>query len=195
MIVPLASFMMNSTHDLVIATPSEIKSRGSGLAMRAGIVDSPFGQCLIADSPRGICCLSFYDKADKEVANAEMRDIWPLADITWEPPHARLLAEKIFSSPRALSLFVGGTDFQIRVWQALLQIPMGGTTSYGELATLVGNPRAARATGSAVGANPISFLIPCHRVILGNGALGHYHWGPARKRAMLAWEATRAAMI
>jgi AraC family transcriptional regulator of adaptative response/methylated-DNA-[protein]-cysteine methyltransferase len=182
---------MNPSHKLVAATADEIKARGAGMTLRAGIVESPFGHCLIADSPRGICCLSFFDTTDKEAATAELRDVWPLADVVWDPSHARSLADGIFACDRSMRVFVAGTDFQVRVWRELMRIPMGGTISYGGLAAIVGNPRAARATGSAVGANPVSFLIPCHRVILGNGDIGHYHWGADRKRAILEWEANR----
>jgi AraC family transcriptional regulator of adaptative response/methylated-DNA-[protein]-cysteine methyltransferase len=164
------------------------------MTVRAGIASSPFGHCLIGDSPRGICCLSFFDTADKNAATAELRDVWPLADVIWDPSHARALAADIFSSKLPMQVFVAGTDFQVRVWRALMRIPVGQTIAYGGLAAVVGNPRAARATGSAVGANPVSFLIPCHRVILGNGNPGHYHWGADRKRAMLDWEATRAGI-
>jgi AraC family transcriptional regulator, regulatory protein of adaptative response / methylated-DNA-[protein]-cysteine methyltransferase len=186
---------MNPSHKLVAATADEIKARGAGMTLRAGISSSPFGPCLIADSPRGICCLAFFDAADRKAAATEVRDFWPLAKVVWDPSHARALAGDIFSCGSGLRTFVAGTDFQVRVWRALMNIPMGGTISYGELAAIVGNPRAARATGSAVGANPVSFLIPCHRVILGNGATGHYHWGADRKRAMLDWEAARTAGI
>jgi AraC family transcriptional regulator of adaptative response/methylated-DNA-[protein]-cysteine methyltransferase len=182
---------MNPSHELAIATADEIRARGAGMTLRAGIAKSPFGHCVIADAPRGICCLSFCDAGDKEHAMAEIREFWPLADVVWEPSHVRALADDIFSSNRSMRVFVAGTDFQVRVWRALLQIPMGGTIAYGKLAAIVGNPRAARATGSAVGANPVSFLIPCHRVILGSGATGHYHWGADRKLAVLEWESAR----
>lgn len=182
---------MNPQHRLAFATADEIRARGAGMAIRAGIAESPFGHCVIGDAPRGICCLSFCDAGDKETAMAELRGYWPLADVVWDSSHARALGGDIFASARSMPVFVAGTDFQLRVWRALMRIPMGGTVAYGELAAIVGNPRAARATGSAVGANPVSILIPCHRVILGNGAIGHYHWGAERKRAILEWEATR----
>ena len=182
---------MNHPHELVAATADEIKARGAGMTLRAGIAGSPFGDCLIAESPRGICCLSFCDRNDKQAATAELRGVWPLADVVWDPSHARALVERIFSCERSMRVFVAGTDFQVRVWRALMRIPMGGTIAYGGLAAIVGNARAARATGSAVGANPVSFLIPCHRVILGNGATGQYHWGADRKRAILEWEKNR----
>lgn len=180
---------MKPLHELVAATADEIKARGAGMTLRAGIAESPFGHCLIGDSPRGICCLSFFDTGDKKAAMAELRDVWPLADGVWDPSHARSLADGIFESGRGMRVFVAGTDFQVRVWRELMRIPMGGTISYGELAKAIGNPSASRATGSAVGANPVSFLIPCHRVIRANGETGHYHWGAERKRAMLNWEA------
>lgn len=184
---------MKASHKLVVATADEIRSRGAGMTMEAGIAESPFGHCLIADSPRGICCLSFLESNDKRAAIAELQNVWPLADVRWDSCHARTLADGIFKSVSGMCVFVAGTDFQLRVWRELMRIPMGGTLAYGELAAIVGNPRAARATGSAVGANPVSFLIPCHRVILANGATGHYHWGADRKRAMLDWEGARAA--
>jgi AraC family transcriptional regulator of adaptative response/methylated-DNA-[protein]-cysteine methyltransferase len=182
---------MNPTHKLTAATAGEIKARGAGMIVRAGISSSPFGHCFIADSPRGICYLSFYDTNDRTAATDDLRRAWPLADLRWEPSHARALADDIFSCRQVMRVFVAGTDFQVRVWRALMRIPMGGTTAYGKLASIVGNPNAARATGSAVGANPVSFLIPCHRVILGNGATGNYHWGADRKRAILEWETKR----
>ena len=126
---------------------------------------------------------------------AELRGYWPLAEVSWEQSHASALIGPIFSSAQSMPVFVAGTDFQVRVWQALLRIPMGSTIAYGELAAIVDNPRGARATGSAVGANPVSILIPCHRVILSNGAIGHYHWGADRKRAVLEWEATRITSL
>jgi AraC family transcriptional regulator of adaptative response/methylated-DNA-[protein]-cysteine methyltransferase len=161
------------------------------MKLRAGIAKSPFGNCLIADSPRGICYLSFYDTNDKAAATEDLLRAWPLADLRWDPSHASALAGDIFSCKPGMQVFVAGTEFQVRVWRALMRIPMGGTSAYGDLASAVGNPRASRATGSAVGANPVSFLIPCHRVIRANGETGHYHWGAERKRAILEWEANR----
>jgi AraC family transcriptional regulator of adaptative response/methylated-DNA-[protein]-cysteine methyltransferase len=182
---------MNPPHRLTIATADEIRARGAGMTIRAGIAESPFGHCLIADAPRGICCLSFFDTADQQAATAELRDVWPLADVVWDPSHARALATDVFEAVRGMSVYAAGTDFQVRVWRALMRIPMGGTIAYGELAATIGNPHASRATGSAVGANPVSFLIPCHRVIRANGETGHYHWGAERKRAILEWETNR----
>lgn len=183
---------MNPSHKLTPATADEIRARGAGMIVRAGISSSPFGHCFIADSPRGICYLSFYDGNDRAAATEDLSRAWPMAELRLDPSHARALADDIFSCKHGMRVFVAGTDFQVRVWRALMRIPMGDTLAYGKLAAIVGNPNAARATGSAVGANPVSFLIPCHRVILGNGATGHYHWGADRKRVILEWEKNRS---
>jgi AraC family transcriptional regulator of adaptative response/methylated-DNA-[protein]-cysteine methyltransferase len=179
---------MHIPHKLAIASADETRARGVGMTIRAGFAASPFGRCLIGDSPHGICCLSFFETAGKQAASAELHDIWPLANVVWDSSHARALAADVFEAHRGMRVFAAGTDFQVRVWRELLRVPMGGTISYGELAVAIGNPNASRATGSAVGANPVSFLIPCHRVIRANGETGHYHWGAERKRAMLQWE-------
>jgi AraC family transcriptional regulator of adaptative response/methylated-DNA-[protein]-cysteine methyltransferase len=184
---------MHPPHRLTVVSADEARTRGAGMTIRAGITESPFGHCLIGDSPRGICCLAFSDSVERKPATAELRDIWPHADVLWDLSHARTLAADIFESDRGMNVHVAGTAFQLRVWRELMRIPMGGTISYGELAAAIGNPNASRATGSAVGANPVSFLIPCHRVIRVNGETGHYHWGAERKRAMLEWETNRSA--
>jgi AraC family transcriptional regulator of adaptative response/methylated-DNA-[protein]-cysteine methyltransferase len=187
--------LMN-TH-LECATADEIAAGGAGMTIRAGISDSPFGRCLIGETPRGICHLSYFDDEGAEPSIAEMRETWPLATIVWDHDRAGQLASGMFSpnadagSPAVWKVFVHGTDFQIRVWKELLRIPLGSTVSYGELATAVGNPKAFRSTGTAVGRNPISLLIPCHRVIRSDGSYGNYRWGNQRKCAILAWEALR----
>jgi len=185
-------------HDLCTsleaATPGEIKARGAGMTIRAGVTVSPFGNCLLGESPRGICHLSFFDEGDHKNALAGMRADWPLADISWDDDHAVRLASDVFAASGPSlpwKLFVRGTPFQLRVWRALLQIPPGTLVSYGKLAAAAGNPNASRAAGTAVGSNPISFLIPCHRVIRETGISGHYRWGAVRKRAMLAREGGR----
>jgi len=182
-------------HDLCVnleaATPGEIKARGAGLRINAGVAQSPFGSCLIGQTARGICHLSFFDGDGREAALAEMRDDWPLAGIAHDDENAARLASQIFTraaSHAPLQLFVKGTPFQLRVWRALLKIQPGTLVSYGALASASGNPRASRATGTAVGHNAISFLIPCHRVIRETGISGNYRWGAVRKRAILAWE-------
>lgn len=187
-------------HDLCVtleaATPGEIKSRGAGLTVRAGVAASPFGHCLLAETPRGICHLSFFEETDRAAAIAELQSEWPAARLEWDDAFARALAGRIFQAqpaPAHWKLHVRGTPFQLRVWRALLQIPPGALTSYGKIAAMAGHPNASRATGTAVGSNAISFLIPCHRVIRETGISGHYRWGALRKRAILAWESARTA--
>jgi len=177
------------------ATPGEIKTRGSGMTICAGVTDSPFGSCLIGETTRGICHLSFFDERDRENAIAEMHADWPQAALIWNDRQTAGLAKEIFSPAPNLSaplkLYVRGTPFQLRVWRALLRVPPGALVSYGTLATAAGNTKASRATGSAVGSNAISWLIPCHRVIRETGIPGQYRWGAVRKHAMLAWENAR----
>lgn len=179
---------------LETATPAELQSIAKGMQIMVGCAPSPFGECLIADSAYGICDLSFFDPAGEEQAIAEFLGSWSHADIQWNHRHAAKLADQIFSplkpSEPPLRILASGTEFQMRVWRELLRVPFGESTSYAMLAAAIGHPRACRAVGSAVGANSIAFLIPCHRVIHSDGALGQYRWGAVRKRAMLAWEKT-----
>ena len=186
-------------HDLCVtleaATPGEIQSGGKHLELHAGWVDTPFGNCLIADSARGICHLSFNDSADREFGKQLLAEDWPRAAIIWKPKNINELAQKIFPSESShrsksspLKTYVGGTEFQVHVWRALLRIPTGTLVSYGQIAQAVGNPKACRAVGTAVGQNRISYLIPCHRVIRETGVLGNYRWGSHRKKSMLIWE-------
>jgi AraC family transcriptional regulator of adaptative response/methylated-DNA-[protein]-cysteine methyltransferase len=184
-------------HDLCInleaASPGEIKSGGAGWTIKAGFGPSPFGQCLVAQSPRGICHLSFVD-GDSATAWTELQELWPNAKWHRDDAGACSLINRIFAKSRSsstnqLSVYVKGTEFQIRVWRALLQIPQGQLTTYGRLAGAIGQPTAARAVGSAVGSNSISWLIPCHRVIRETAVIGGYRWGLLRKRAMLTHEA------
>ena len=186
-------------HDLCVsleaATPGEIKARGAGMAILAGVAQSPFGHCLIGETSRGICHLSFFDAGGHEHAIGELRADWPLATLDFDDSHAARLAGQIFApaNPAApWKLFVRGTPFQLRVWRALLKVRAGTLVSYGKLAAAAGNANASRATGTAVGRNAISFLIPCHRVIRETGISGHYRWGAVRKRAILAWESGKA---
>jgi AraC family transcriptional regulator of adaptative response/methylated-DNA-[protein]-cysteine methyltransferase len=184
-------------HDLCVtleaATPGEIKSRGKGVPIRYGAADSPFGPCLIGETPRGLCHLSFFDDGGEQEAFAELKAEWPLANLVRDDLSSKQITSAIFdpNGGATWKLHVRGTSFQLRVWRALLAIPSGDLASYAKLAALAGNPNASRATGSAVGSNPVSFLIPCHRVIRATGIVGHYRWGSTRKRAMLAWEAAR----
>ena len=185
-------------HDLFITheaiTPGEFKGRGAGLTLQYGLHPNPFGLCLLVISPRGICALRFLEKGEVREALAELRRQWFGADLRENSAATQPFAERIFNPTqwergRPLHLVVKGTNFQIKVWEALLKIPAGGMVSYGDIAAHVGRPRAARAVGNAVGENPIAFLIPCHRVILGSGAIGNYRYGTPRKKAILAWEA------
>ena len=186
-------------HDLFVSidavTPGEFKSGGDGLTIRTGEHASPFGPCLLGVTERGICWLSF--GACARDGRAELRATWPAADIVEEPKYTRPVAERVFtsdarSSKRPLKLLVGGTNFQLKVWEALIRIPAGQLTTYSELGARLGKPQAARAVGNAVAANRVSYLIPCHRVIRRMGVVGDYRWGSERKRVMIAWEAARA---
>lgn len=191
-------------HDLCVsleaATPGEIKSGGAGWTIKAGFSESPFGTCLIGESPRGICHVSFVESADRAAGAAAIREDWPLARVEWDDTAASRLGASLFErparsdAPRVLRAYVRGGSFQVRVWRALLRTPRGALVSYGRLAAAAGNPGAARAVGTTVGANPLAYLIPCHRVIRGTGALGDYRWGRARKAAILAWESSAPSM-
>ncbi len=185
-------------HDLCVsieaASPGEIKSGGLGLAIEAGFADSPFGHCLIAINQRGICHISFEPKRNKKTGLELIRAEWPNSEMVWNDSVAESIASKLFtqSSTRRpgskLKAYVQGTGFQLRVWRALLRLPLGYLTTYGKVAKEIGSPQSSRAVGTAVGRNPIAFLIPCHRVIRSTGACGEYRWGSERKKAILAWE-------
>jgi len=191
-------------HDLFVSaesvTPGEYKNRGRGLALSYGWHESPFGDCLIAQTDRGICGLAFAERGEREAARTSLLAGWENATTRFAPELTAPWAQRIFASSGAvpneapLRLLLRGTPFQVKVWEALLRIPEGETLSYGMLASRMGYAsKASRAVGSAVGANAIAYLIPCHRVIRGSGALGGYRWGLERKVAMLGWErATRA---
>ena len=184
-------------HDLCIsleaASPGEMKSGGAGIEIQYGITATPFGEALIGETKRGICHLSFVDQ-DRAAVRALLASQWPNAKFRRSDSRVADLAAEIFSydrppvTNRPLRAFVRGTEFQLRVWRALLRVPAGSLTTYGRLAEAIGQSQAARAVGSAVGANPVAFIIPCHRVIRETGALGHYHWDPVRKRAIVGWE-------
>lgn len=192
-------------HDLVVtlaaATPGEVRNGGTGLAVRWGVAATPFGPAFLAAAPRGLMKLSFLEgdaavptaasAAAVSAALAELAADWPAAALARDDAAAADLAGRLFAAyrqPEPVHLFVHGTQFQVRVWEALLRVPEGGLTTYGELAAALGQPAASRAVGGAVGANPVALLIPCHRVIRGSGELGGYRWGPARKRLLLAAE-------
>ncbi|HVU26850.1 MAG TPA: methylated-DNA--[protein]-cysteine S-methyltransferase [Verrucomicrobiae bacterium] len=182
-------------HDLCVsleaASPGEVKSGGEGWTIIFGFVDSPFGKCLVGESHRGICHLSFVESSEK-VALDTLKAQWPRARLKQNNVAANQLANYIFNRTvvgnSSLRAFVRGTPFQVRVWRALMQVQSGTLVSYGGLAAAVNQPAAARAVGSAVGQNSLAYLIPCHRVIRETGVIGDYRWGQVRKRAMLAWE-------
>jgi AraC family transcriptional regulator of adaptative response/methylated-DNA-[protein]-cysteine methyltransferase len=184
-------------HDLFVAceavTPGDVQARGEGLVVHYGLHPSPFGRCLLAVTDRGICGLRFVRDDELDAADW-LRHRWPRAQLKHEPQRTGPYLSAVFPStaaavPVPLHLYVRGTNFQIQVWQALLRIPLGGVVSYEGLARAVGLPQGARAVGNAVGDNPIPFLIPCHRVIRKLGEFGNYGEGPARKKAILGWEA------
>ena len=187
-------------HDLFVTheaiTPGEFKQKGAGLTIQYGFHDSPFGECLIALTERGICGLQFVADNDREATLAELKASWPQAEFVADEGATRPFINPIFNLSEAeekpsLPLYLKGTNFQIQVWQALLKIPVGTAVSYGTVAQLIGNPKASRAVGSATGSNPIGYLIPCHRVIRQAGGLGDYRWGSSRKKAILGWESAR----
>lgn len=186
-------------HDLLLAcdavTPGEAAARGAGLTIRCGIAATPFGPALIGDSGRGVCHFDFLDADDDIDPVARLATAWPEATVRADAVRAAELAARIFAAgrqqtPRPLHLLLRGTNFQVKVWEALLRIPEGRLTTYGALANAVGHPGSARAIGGAVGANALAVLIPCHRVIRETGELGGYRWGLERKQALLAWEAS-----
>ncbi len=176
---------------LEAASPGQLTGAGEGWTITAGFADSPFGRCLIGECPRGICHLSFGEPADDAAKWAWMVGNWPKAIFQRDNSIASRLAGMIFQHsndvPR-LQAYVKGTPFQIQVWRALLQIRTGTLVSYGSLAAKIKNPKAARAVGTAVGQNPLAYVIPCHRVIRETGVIGQYGCGKIRKRVMLAWE-------
>lgn len=177
-------------------TPGEWKSGGLGLTVQYGYAPTPFGDCLVTLTERGVCGLDFV--SDREPGQlAALRRQWPKARVVERPRAAREVAARVFGDDHGapLRLHVRGSNFQIKVWEALLRIPPGEFVYYEALARRVGCPRAARAVGAAVGANPVAVLIPCHRVIRKTAAFGEYRWGETRKKALLAWEAARVDQI
>jgi AraC family transcriptional regulator of adaptative response/methylated-DNA-[protein]-cysteine methyltransferase len=189
-------------HDLFVTheamSPGEWKSGGAGLDIRWGFHDSLFGRALVMITDRGLCGLAFADDpAGEPEALRDMTDRWPGATYVEDVEATRPYAGRIFDPTRwnpaePLRVVLIGTDFQVRVWEQLLEIPLGRLCTYSDLATRIGAPKASRAVGAAVGRNPISFVVPCHRAIGKSGALTGYHWGLNRKRAMLGWEAAKA---
>jgi AraC family transcriptional regulator of adaptative response/methylated-DNA-[protein]-cysteine methyltransferase len=185
-------------HDLFVTceavTPGEYKNKGEGLIIKYGFHPSPFGECLLATTERGICGFFFVKNRDRKDPLTELRYFWKHADFVEDPHASGRLMDRIFNpsfvdNGSPLHLILNGTNFQIKVWEALINIPFGAVVSYEDVAIQVGRPGATRAVGSAVGKNPISFIIPCHRVIRKTADFGNYGGGTARKKAILGWEA------
>ncbi|MDJ0740306.1 MAG: bifunctional helix-turn-helix domain-containing protein/methylated-DNA--[protein]-cysteine S-methyltransferase [Gammaproteobacteria bacterium] len=185
-------------HDLFVnmeaMTPGEFRRAAAGVKLYHGCAETPFGAAQVVYSGRGICRLAFVGESAAAASSAELAESWPGARLQHDAAGSAALLARVFTHPptaadRGLSLWVGGSNFQIQVWRALLRVPFGGLLSYRQLAHLVGRPAAARAVGSAVARNPIAYLIPCHRVLRETGDFGSYHWGEDRKRAICVWEA------
>ncbi len=184
-------------HDLFVTceavTPGEFKHKGEGLQISYGFHPSPFGECLLAVTGRGICSLKFVQDGDREATLADLAHDWQKAEMVENPDRTSPMVDRVFTgaSLENLSLHLLGTNFQIKVWEALLRIPSGALTTYTAVAQSIGQPSAARAVSNAVARNPIAYIIPCHRVIRESGEMGGYRYGIPRKRAMLAWETAR----
>ena len=183
---------------LEAVTPGEFKKQGTGLTIEYSVHETPFGSAFIAITARGICKFTFLDVSSVEQEIQDLEKRWPHAHLTSTSKHTTAIIDSMFSQnkslERPLSLLVSGTNFQVNVWRALLQIPSGNIASYSKVAASIGRPKSARAVGTAIGANPIAFLIPCHRVIQQSGKLGGYHWGETRKHAIHLWEAARTGL-
>ena len=186
-------------HDLFVTlhavTPAQDRAGGLGLVIRYGFHPTPFGECLVGSTKRGICWLSFVENRSDDNLTP-LRKEWPGARLARDDAATSGVVEDLFSplngeSRRPIHLLVKGTNFQVKVWEALLRIPEGSVASYRQVAVAAGKETAVRAVGNAVGANPISYLIPCHRVVRSTGAIGNYRWGADRKSAMLDWEGVR----
>ncbi len=191
-------------HDLMVSvdavTPGEYKRRGLGLTISWGNQTTPFGDALIGATDRGVCWLAFPDAGERVVAVEELHENFSNADFREDPVATAGWRDRIFASAEArdtepLPVLLAGTNFQLKVWEALLKVPSGGLCSYADLAALMGRPTATRAVASAVAANHIAYLIPCHRVIRSMGSFGQYRWGAARKQAIVGWEQARRVSI
>jgi len=188
-------------HDLLVtleaASPGEFKAAGRGMSIDWGLAESPFGSCSLGWTRRGICHLAFHDPGARFGAPRELRASWPNARLRRDDRGARRRARIVFNgdaqSRRSVKAFVRATPFQLKVWRALVRLPEGCVASYRGTAQAIGDPKTARAVGTACGANPVAYLIPCHRVIRETGVVAGYRWGDTRKRALLAWEASKAA--
>ena len=189
-------------HDLFVTheamSPGEWKNGGTGLILRYGFHPSPFGTAIVIATNRGLAGLAFADPGEEQIAFADMKSRWPNATYVEDGNSTAALAQRIFDTrlwrqDQPLRVILIGTDFEVRVWETLLKIPMGKAVCYSDIACKINSPKASRAVGAAVGKNPVSFVVPCHRALGKDGKLTGYHWGVTRKQAMLGWEAGRLA--
>jgi AraC family transcriptional regulator of adaptative response/methylated-DNA-[protein]-cysteine methyltransferase len=190
-------------HDLFVTheamSPGEWKNGGAGMTLRLGFHPSPFGTAIVIASGRGLAGLAFADPGEEQAALADMQRRWPRATYVEDHASTASLAQRIFDTKlwradQPLRVILIGTDFEVRVWETLLKIPMGHAVSYSDIAAKIKSPKASRAVGAAVGKNPVSFVVPCHRALGKSGALTGYHWGITRKQAMIGWEAGQVGM-
>ncbi len=190
-------------HDLFVTheamSPGEWKNGGAGMTLRYGFHPSPFGTAIVIASGRGLAGLAFADPGEEQASLADMQRRWPRAAYIEDRDGTSALAQRIFDTrmwraDQPLRVVLIGTDFEVRVWETLLKIPMGRAVCYSDIATRISRPKASRAVGAAVGKNPLSFVVPCHRALGKGGALTGYHWGITRKQAMLGWEAGQVGM-
>ena len=185
-------------HDLFVTiegmTPAEYRSGGEALTINYSFAESPFGNLIIASTSKGVCYMAFED--DEQKALADLRERFSQAVLQQKldliQQNALFIFQNDWSRLPEIKLHLKGTDFQLKVWESLLKIPMGKLTTYGSIAEQLGNPAASRAVGTAIGSNPVAYLIPCHRVIHSTGSFGGYMWGPVRKTAIIGWEGARA---
>lgn len=191
-------------HDLFVTheamSPGEWKAHGEGMTLTYGFHPSPFGEAIVVATERGLAGLGFVDDGNRAAALADMQRRWPKARLEHDETRTALLAQRAFDSAAwqpdtPLRVVLIGSDFEVRVWQTLLRIPLGRATTYSDIASHIGKPKAARAVGAAVGRNPVSFVVPCHRVLGRSGALTGYHWGLTRKQAILGWEAGMSGQV
>jgi AraC family transcriptional regulator, regulatory protein of adaptative response / methylated-DNA-[protein]-cysteine methyltransferase len=190
-------------HDLFVTheamSPGEWKNGGAGMTLRYGFHPCPFGTAIVIASGRGLAGLAFADAGEEAAALADMQRRWPRASYVEDHDGTAALAHRIFDTKmwrpnQPLRVVLIGTDFEVRVWETLLKIPMGRAVCYSDIATRIKSPNASRAVGAAVGKNPISFVVPCHRALGKSGALTGYHWGITRKQAMIGWEAGQVGL-
>jgi len=186
-------------HDLTVTleamTPGEIRAQGEGVQVRHGIANTPFGSAFLAETPRGLCRLAFIEPGEDRAELADLREQFARAKFVRDDARAAQLVAMIWGGAEAtLPLAVCGTNFQVQVWRALLELEPGATVTYSALARRLGKSKGARAVGNAVGANPVAWVIPCHRVLRAGGKLGGYRWGTARKQMIRRWENRRAGV-